>query len=79
VYRTTQAPCTRTVHAPTRMNVAATSGSVPGQFVTFGSAAKRAVETARSRVASCAAVSFSRPAVTGPEICTLPSLPIDTV
>jgi hypothetical protein len=77
--RGTQPPCTRTLFAPTRMNVVAISGSVPGQFVSAGSEANRATATARSRIASCVAVSYVRPAVTGPELCITRSVAIDTV
>ncbi len=74
-----QLPCTRAVFAPKRMKVVATSGSVPAQFVIGGSAPSFATVTARSRLASCAAVSFMRPAVAAPETLTLPLLEIDTV
>ena len=52
------------------MNVDAISGSVPGQFVIGVSAPNRASAAARSRLASCAAVSFVRPAVADPETLT---------
>src|SRR5712671_2695755 len=61
------------------MNVDATSGRVPGQFVVGGNAPKRASATARLRAASCAAVSLMRPAVADPDATTLPSAAIDTV
>ena len=57
----------------------ATSGRVPEQLVVFGSMVKRTSAAILASAASCARVSFVRPACTGPETLTLPSAAIATV
>jgi peptidyl-prolyl cis-trans isomerase A (cyclophilin A) len=61
------------------MNVAATSGNVPGQFVTAASVVNRLLVATRFKPAICNGVNVVRPTATGPVTCTRPLFAMATL